>query len=85
MDLSLMEIAKYSGTSYATVRRMKIQLGRIPTIEEAIQRKRKVGRPTTYEANRASKQYILTAIDKLVAKYGENATLKEIIENERNN
>ena len=86
MAMSIRQIANYSGASYATVRRMKIKLGRMPTIEEVIERKGKVGRPTTdYEkeiafktlsTNRAVKTYVA----RLIEVYGEDTTLKEIIE-----
>ena len=89
MAMSIRQIANYSGASYATVRRMKIKLGRMPTIEEVIERKGKVGRPTTdYEKEIAFKtlsteRTIKTYVERLIEVYGENTTLKEIIE--RNN
>ena len=45
MALSVNEIAKIAGVSYATVRRYRMKLGRMPTIEEMIDRKGKRGRP----------------------------------------
>lgn len=89
MAMSIRQIANYSGASYATVRRMKIKLGRMPTIEEVIERKGKVGRPTTdYEKEIAFKtlsteRTIKTYVERLIEVYGEDTTLKEIIE--RNN
>ena len=89
MAMSTRQIAEYSGASYATVRRMKIKLGRMPTIEEVIERKGKVGRPTidcereyaykTLSTNRSINLYV----ERLIEVYGEDITLKEILE--RNN
>lgn len=89
MAMTAKQIADYSGASYATVRRMKIKLGRMPTIEEVIERKGKVGRPTTLHekdiafktlsTKRTTKMYV----ERLIEVYGEDITLKEIIE--RNN
>jgi hypothetical protein len=89
MAMSTRQVAEYSGASYATVRRMKIRLGRMPTIEEVIERKGKIGRPTienekeyaikTLSTNRTIKLYV----ESLIEVYGENITLKEILE--RNN
>lgn len=89
MAMSARQIAEYSGASYATVRRMKLKLGRMPTIEEVIERKGKVGRPTTcYEKEVAFKalstdRAVNTYVSRLIEVYGEDITLKEIIE--RNN
>lgn len=89
MAMSIKQVAEYSGASYATVRRMKIKLGRMPTIEEVIERKRKVGRPTTeYEKQFALKtlstnRTLRLYVERLIEVYGENITLKEILE--RNN
>ena len=89
MAMTTRQIADYSGASYATVRRMKLKLGRMPTIEEVIERKGKVGRPTTcFEKEMAFKtlsteRAVRTYVERLIEVYGENTTLKEIIE--RNN
>lgn len=89
MAMTTRQIADYSGVSYATVRRMKIKLGRMPTIEEVIERKGKVGRPSTnFEKDIAFKvlstqKAIKIYVEQLIELYGENATLKEILE--RNN
>ena len=89
MAMTTRQIADYSGASYATVRRMKIKLGRMPTIEEVIERKGKVGRPSTnFEKDIAFKvlstqKAIKIYVEQLIELYGENATLKEILE--RNN
>ena len=89
MAMSVKEIAEYSGASYATVRRMKIKLGRMPTIEEVIERKRKVGRPTTEHEKKFAQKTLSTSrtlrlyVERLIEIYGENTTLKEILE--RNN
>lgn len=86
MAMSTRQIAEYSGASYATVRRMKIKLGRMPTIEEVIERKGKVGRPTTdcekdiafkiLSTKRATRLYV----EQLIEIYGKDITLKEILE-----
>lgn len=89
MAMTTTQIAEYSGASYATVRRMKLKLGRMPTIEEVIERKGKVGRPTTtYEKEVAikalsTKRATAVYVNQLIEVYGENTTLKEILE--RNN
>jgi hypothetical protein len=68
---------------------MKIKLGRMPSIEEVIERKGKVGRPTIdYEKEIAFKtlstnRSINTYVKRLIEVYGEDTTLKEILE--RNN
>ena len=91
MSMSLKEIATYSGASYATVRRAKIQLGRMPTIEEMINRKGKIGRPTTVETQsqaatlNANKRLLKTCLVELSNKHGEDTTIKEIIEREFEN
>ena len=85
MALTMREIANYSGTSYATVRRLKIKLGRMPTIEEVIKRKSRVGRPSLVDNEEMRRNTVKITLGDLVEKYGEDATLKEIIENERNN
>lgn len=86
MAMTTRQIADYSGASYATVRRMKIKLGRMPTIEEVIERKGKVGRPTTdcerdvafkiLSTKRTTKLYV----EQLIQVYGKDTTLKEILE-----
>lgn len=85
MAFTIREIANYSGTSYATVRRLKIKLGRMPTIEEVIKRKSRVGRPSLVDNEEMRRNTVKITLGDLVEKYGEDATLKEIIDNERNN
>lgn len=85
--MTIQEIAKYSGASYATVRRTKLKLGRMPTIEEMISRKGKVGRPSdesnnmiaaNLQDNRILRMYVNTLIDM----FGEETKLKDIIQKE---
>lgn len=89
MALSMNEIAEIAGVSYATVRRHKLRLGRTPTIEEMIERKGKVGRPTLAQETKMvvdflnSERSIKMYVNALIKIYGEETTLKEI--NERIN
>lgn len=89
MALSVNEIAKIAGVSYATVRRYRMKLGRMPTIEEMIDRKGKRGRPRIEDEGKVAMAIIKNKratkfyVNKLIEAYGEETTLKEI--NERIN
>lgn len=86
MALSVNEIAKIAGVSYATVRRYRMKLGRMPTIEEMIDRKGKRGRPNIEDEGKVAMAIIKNKratkfyVSKLIEAYGEETTLKEINE-----
>jgi hypothetical protein len=85
-NLTLKEIAKMTGLSYDRIRQIKRSLGRIPTIEEVLARKGKVGAPCKETQKNRALQFIGTKrnlkifLENLIEKYGKNITLGEILE-----
>jgi hypothetical protein len=88
MKITVEELAKVANVSKSRIYQIKQKLGRMPTFEEVMERKGKVGRPIKEEKTKMMLKYFGTAsgfsvfIKELVKRYGENATLKEIIESE---
>lgn len=85
-DIPIKEIARMTGLSPARIYQLRRLLGRTPTVEEVLDRKNRIGTHSRLDTER----YVLTFMGKrrnfteclrvLKKKYGENATLKQIYE-----
>lgn len=87
--LTVPQLAKMTGLSKSRIYQLRRNLGRTPTVEEIMERKGKSGAPTKEKADIWAIQFIgkKRNFEELMAflknKYGENATIAEIIEKER--
>ena len=89
-EIPIKEIARMTGLSPARIYQLRRKLGRNPTVEEVVERKNRFGAHTKLDTER----YVIAFMGKrrnfteclrvLKQKYGENATLKEIYEQNTN-